>query len=413
MQKKKGRDFFFVFFSCFLRFFLSLPNKPIMSMDTRIIKEKFVSIFGESARVYASPGRINLIGEHTDYNGGFVFPGAIDKGICCAIRENGTDKVNAFSIDYNESVEFSISEENLPQQSWARYIYGVVKEIQKRGGKLQGFDTVFAGDVPLGAGMSSSAALESTYAFALNDMFSLQIEKFSLALIGQATEHNYCGVKCGIMDQFASVFGKAGNLMRLNCATMEYEYFPFNHKGYKLVLLDTCVKHELASSAYNKRRESCERVCQTIQNKHSEVKFLSDADFSMLEEVKNEISMEDYLRAKYVIGEKQRVLTVCDALGKDDYETVGQQMYGTHYGMSKEYEVSCEELDFLNDLAKECGVTGSRVMGGGFGGCTINLVKEDLYSGFIATAKEKFKEKYSYEPKVYDVVISDGARRIE
>lgn len=382
-------------------------------MDTKIIKEKFVSIFGEGARVYASPGRINLIGEHTDYNGGFVFPGAIDKGICCAIRENGTDKVNAFSMDYNESVEFSISEENLPQQSWARYIYGVVKEIQKRGGKLQGFDTVFAGDVPLGAGMSSSAALESTYAFALNDMFSLHIEKFSLALIGQATEHNYCGVKCGIMDQFASVFGKAGNLMRLNCATMEYEYFPFNPKGYKLVLLDTCVKHELASSAYNKRRESCERVCQTIQNKHSEVKFLSDADFSMLEEVKNEISMEDYLRAKYVIGEKQRVLTVCDALGKDDYETVGQQMYGTHYGMSKEYEVSCEELDFLNDVAKECGVTGSRVMGGGFGGCTINLVKEDLYSGFIATAKEKFKEKYSYEPKVYDVVISDGARRIE
>lgn len=382
-------------------------------MDTKIIKEKFVSIFGEGARVYASPGRINLIGEHTDYNGGFVFPGAIDKGICCAIRENGTDKVNAFSLDYNESVEFSISEENLPQQSWARYIYGVVKEIQKRGGKLQGFDTVFAGDVPLGAGMSSSAALESTYAFALNDMFSLHIEKFSLALIGQATEHNYCGVKCGIMDQFASVFGKAGHLMRLNCATMEYEYFPFNPKGYKLVLLDTCVKHELASSAYNKRRESCERVCQTIQNKHSEVKFLSDADFSKLEEVKNEISMEDYLRAKYVIGEKQRVLTVCDALGKDDYETVGQQMYGTHYGMSKEYEVSCEELDFLNDVAKECGVTGSRVMGGGFGGCTINLVKEDLYSGFIATAKEKFKEKYSYEPKVYDVVISDGARRIE
>lgn len=382
-------------------------------MDTRIIKEKFVSIFGESARVYASPGRINLIGEHTDYNGGFVFPGAIDKGICCAIRENGTDKVNAFSLDYNESVEFSISEENLPQQSWARYIYGVVKEIQKRGGKLQGFDTVFAGDVPLGAGMSSSAALESTYAFALNDMFSLHIEKFSLALIGQATEHNYCGVKCGIMDQFASVFGKSGNLMRLNCATMEYEYFPFNPKGYKLVLLDTCVKHELASSAYNKRRESCERVCQTIQNKHSEVKFLSDADFSMLEEVKNEISMEDYLRAKYVIGEKQRVLTVCDALGKDDYETVGQQMYGTHYGMSKEYEVSCEELDFLNDVAKECGVAGSRVMGGGFGGCTINLVKEDLYSDFIATAKAKFKAKYTYEPKVYDVVISDGARRIE
>ena len=382
-------------------------------MDIKAIKDKFNSLFGNELRVYASPGRVNLIGEHTDYNGGFVFPGAIDKGIYAAINPTGTDKIRAYSIDYQAMTEFGIREEDAPKEHWARYIFGVVREMQKRGFQPKGFDTVFAGDVPLGAGMSSSAALESTFAFALNDIYNLGIDKFELARIGQSTEHNYCGVKCGIMDQFASIFGKKGHLMRLNCATMEFEYFPFNPKGYKVVLLDTVVKHELASSAYNKRRESCENACAHIAKHHPEVQYLSDATMQMLDEVKDEISQEDYMRAKYVIGEKQRVLDVCEALEKGDYETVGDRMYGTHHGMSKEYEVSCDELDFLNDIAKECGVTGSRVMGGGFGGCTINLVKEDLYDKFIATAKEKFNEKFKHYPKIYDVIISDGARKIE
>ena len=382
-------------------------------MDTRIIEEKFKSLFGDNYMVYTSPGRVNLIGEHTDYNGGFVFPGAIDKGIYAAINPNGTDKVRAYSADYNEQVEFGMNEEDAPQESWARYIFGVCREMKKRGFEPKGFDTVFVGDVPLGAGMSSSAALESTFANALNEIFNLNIDRFELARIGQSTEHNYCGVKCGIMDQFASVFGKKGHLMRLNCATMEFEYFPFNPEGYKVVLLDTVVKHELASSAYNKRRESCENACAHIKARHPEVNYLSDATMEMLDEVKAEISEEDYKRAVYVIGEKQRVLDVCDALEKGDYETVGDRMFGTHYGMSKEYEVSCEELDFLNDVAKKCGVTGSRVMGGGFGGCTINLVKEELYDDFIATAKKEYLAKFNREPKVYDVVISDGARRIK
>ena len=381
-------------------------------MDIQTIKSKFNSLFGNELRVYTSPGRVNLIGEHTDYNGGFVFPGAIDKGIYAAINPNGTDKIRAYSIDYQAMSEFGMREEDAPKESWARYIFGVVREMQKRGFQPKGFDTVFAGDVPLGAGMSSSAALESTFAFAMNDIYDLGIDKFELARIGQSTEHNYCGVKCGIMDQFASIFGKKGHLMRLNCATMEFEYFPFDPKGYKVVLLDTVVKHELASSAYNKRRESCENACAHIAKRHLEVKYLSDATMQMLNEVKNEISQEDYMRAKYVIGEKQRVLDVCDALEKGDYTTVGDRMYGTHHGMSKEYEVSCDELDFLNDIAKECSVTGSRVMGGGFGGCTINLVKEGLYDKFIATAKEKFNKRFGHEPKVYDVVISDGARRL-
>ena len=376
------------------------------------IRNKFQELFATEGSVYASPGRINLIGEHTDYNGGFVFPGAIDKGMIAEIKPNGLDKIRAFSVDLNDYAEFGLKEEDAPKASWARYIFGVCREIIKRGGEVKGFDTVFAGDVPLGAGMSSSAALESTYAFALNDLYNLNIDKFELAKIGQSTEHNYCGVKCGIMDQFASVFGAEGSLIRLDCRSLEYKYFPFNPVGYKLVLLDSVVKHELASSAYNKRRQSCENAAAAIRKNHPEVEFLRDATMEMLDEVKNDISAEDYMRAEYVIGEVQRVLDVCDALEKGDYETVGQKMYETHYGMSKQYEVSCEELDFLNDIAKKCGVTGSRVMGGGFGGCTINLVKEEIFDAFVKEAFKSYTEKFGHEPKLYEVVISDGARKL-
>ena len=383
-----------------------------MEIKSRI-QEKFKTLYGSDGEMFASAGRINLIGEHTDYNGGYVFPGAIDKCIFAEIALNGTDKVHAYSLDYDEYVEFGLNEEDKPQQSWARYIFGVCRETLKRGGKVEGFDAVFAGNVPLGAGLSSSAALESVFAYALNYLFNNRIDKFELAKIGQATEHNYCGVNCGIMDQFASVFGKKGSLIRLNCKTLEYKYFPFNPVGYKLVLIDSCVKHELASSAYNKRRQSCEKVCDAIRKNHSDVEFLSDAKRVWLEEVRDQVTEEDFLRAEYVIGEVQRVLDVCDALERGDYETVGEMMYQTHFGLSRLYEVSCEELDFLNKLARKCDVTGSRVMGGGFGGCTINLVKEELYDNFVNTAVEKFTEKFGHAPKVYDVVISDGARKLE
>ena len=371
------------------------------------VSQKFAEVYGDGAILFTSPGRINLIGEHTDYNGGFVFPGAVDKGIVAAIRLNGTDKVRAFALDLNESAEFGLNEEDKPAQGWACYIFGVCREIQKRGGVIGGFDTVFAGDVPLGAGMSSSAALESTFAYALNTLYNLGIEKFELARIGQSTEHNYCGVKCGIMDQFASVHGKAGHLMRLDCRSMEFSYFPFDptKHGYRLMLVNSCVKHELVGSPYNDRRASCERVAAVLGQE-----FLRGATMEQLEAIKDQISEEDYMRARYVIGEEKRVLDVCEALERDDYETVGARMYETHWGMSKDYEVSCEELDFLATVAKECGVTGSRIMGGGFGGCTINLVKEELYDNFVATVTERFKEKYGHEPKIYPVVISDGSR---
>ncbi len=378
-------------------------------MDIRIVKQAFADRFGGESAVYASPGRINLIGEHTDYNGGFVFPGAVDCGIVAAIRPNGTDRVRAYSIDLGESSEFGLEEKDAPAEGWAKYIFGVCREMAKLGVEVHGFDCAFSGDVPLGAGMSSSAALESTFAYALNDMFAdNRIDKFSLAKVGQMTEHHYVGVNCGIMDQFASVFGKKGNLMRLDCRSMEFEYFPFDPNGYRLLLVNSVVKHELVDSPYNKRRESCERVAKTLG-----IETLRDADFADLETVKDKISEEDYKRARYVIGEKQRVLDVCEALEKGDYETVGARMYQTHWGMSRDYEVSCEELDFLVELAERCGVTGSRIMGGGFGGCTINLVKDELYDNFVATAKREFNEKFGHEPKIYDVVISDGARRLE
>lgn len=373
------------------------------------IEKVFNEKFGGEGTLYASAGRINLIGEHTDYNGGFVFPGAIDKVIMADIRPNGTDKVRVFSIDIDDYAEFGLREEDAPSQGWARYVFGICREIIKRGGKVEGFDAVFAGNVPLGAGLSSSAALESCFAFALNDLFNENtIDKFELAKIGQSTEHNYCGVNCGIMDQFASVFGREGNLMRLDCRSMEYEYFPFHPEDYLLVLVDSRVKHELKDSPYNKRRESCERVAKRLG-----LETLRDATMQMLKEIRTDITAEDYFRAKFVIEEKDRVLAVCDALNAGDYETVGKKMYETHRGLSNDYEVSCEELDFLNDIARECGVTGSRIMGGGFGGCTINLVKKDLHDAFVDKAVKEFEAKYGHKPMIYDVVISDGARKIE
>ena len=375
----------------------------------KTVNDKFLTLFGKPGVVYASAGRINLIGEHTDYNGGFVFPGAIDKVIMAEILPNNTDQVNVFSIDINEEAHFGLNEDDAPSQSWACYIFGVCREILKRGGVVKGFDAVFAGDVPLGAGLSSSAALESCFAYALNDMFNDNgINKFELARIGQSTEHNYCGVNCGIMDQFASVMGQKGKLMRLDCRSMEFEYFPFESDEYELILVDSRVKHELADSPYNKRRQSCERVSRRLG-----LDTLRDATLEMLGNILPDITAEDYFRAKFVIEEKERVLAVCDALNAGDFEKVGRKMYETHDGLSKDYSVSCEELDFLNDLAKECGVTGSRIMGGGFGGCTINLVRKELTDAFVQTAKDRFNEKYGHEPKVYPVVISDGARKLE
>ena len=385
-------------------------------MDIEFVRSRFIKHFdGKTGNIYFSPGRINLIGEHTDYNGGFVFPGAVDKGIMAEVRPNGTDTVMCYSIDLKDRVEFKVADSEGPRATWARFIYGMVQEFKGLGVDVKGFNIAFAGDVPLGAGMSSSAAMESCFGCALNDLFAdNKISKWDIALAGQATEHKYIGVNCGIMDQFASVFGQKGKLMRLDCRSREFEYFPFNPQGYKLVLVNSKVKHELAGSPYNDRRKSCENVVVALSKHFTNKKFetLRDANWEELEVIKGNVSAEDYQRAHFVLGEKDRVLAVCDALIAGDYETVGKKMYETHQGLSKEYEVSCEELDFLNEVAKDNGVTGSRIMGGGFGGCTINLVKDEIYDKFITDAMQRFEAKYGHAPEVYPVIISDGSHKV-
>ena len=368
-------------------------------MDNSTLGKIFAEKFGYNGEQYFAPGRINLIGEHTDYNNGFVMPGAVDKGITAEISANGLTVVRVYALDMPENkqyVEFELDQETKPEYHWACYVFGVCKEMMKRGIEVKGFDAAFTGNIPAGSGMSSSAALENVFSIALNDIFANNsIDKFELAKIGQATEHNYCGVKCGIMDQFASLFGKKNCLIRLDCRTLEYKYFPFQPEGYRLTLINSCVKHSLGTE-YNERRESCEHVVALIANLHPEVKSLRDADMSMLQEVKDQIDHTDFCRAKYVLGEKERVLAVCEALETGNYETVGEKMFETHWGLSKEYTVSCEELDFLASMAQESGITGSRVMGGGFGGCTINLIPDTLHDSFIEKTKVAFNEKFGH-----------------
>lgn len=378
-------------------------------MDTQRINAQFTQRFGGNGTMYAAPGRINLIGEHTDYNGGFVFPGAVEQCIMAEIRPNGTRMINAYAIDLDLFVSFSLDNPDGPQEKDMRYLFGVAREMMKKGIPVEGCDIVYGGNVPLGAGMSSSAALECCVGFAFNDLFgNNSLSRMELAKIGQATEHNYVGVKCGIMDQFISMHGKKNSLVRLDCRSGEFAYFPWNAQGYELILVNSCVKHELVGSPYNDRRNSCEHVAQLAG-----VETLRDCTWQQLEDLKPQLSEEDYKRARFVLGEADRVLAVCNALEQNDFETVGKKMYETHWGLSKDYEVSCEELDFLVEEAQKLGVTGARIMGGGFGGCSINLVKEELCESFKENIQKRYKETFSRECKIIPVVIGDGARKIQ
>ena len=382
-------------------------------MKTKIL-EKFKALYGDGAVCYASPGRVNLIGEHTDYNMGFVMPGAIDKAIYVAVKPNGGKVSHVYSIDYDEAVELDMTGDK-PAQQWASYVYGVVKEMEKRGAKVPAFDMTFGGDVPLGAGLSSSAALESAVGFALNDTFNLGFSREELAKIGQMTEHNYIGVRCGIMDQFASLFGEKGKIVRLDCRSLEYKLEPFNPEaaGCKVVLFDTQVKHTLASSEYNVRRAQCEAGVAVVAKHEPGVESLRDVTMEMLDKYKDEMDDVVYRRCSFVINENQRLLDGCAALEKGDYVTLGQKVFGSHEGLSKWYEVSCKELDFLVDIArKNPGVLGARMMGGGFGGCTINIVKTEAYDAYVAEITEKFEQEFGHKPRVIEVVISQGAHKI-
>lgn len=376
------------------------------------VRNTFNKKYNTTGAVYAAPGRVNLIGEHTDYNLGFVLPGAIDKAIILEIKPNGTDRYNVTSIDFNEETSF-VADGEKKTYSWANYILGVIMELKALGLTTPGFDCVFGGNIPLGGGISSSAALESSFAFAINDMNSFGLTRMQLAKVGQLAEHNYAGVRCGIMDQFASLHGEEGKLMKLDCRSLEYELIPFKFDGYRVILLDTNVKHTLASTEYNVRRGQCEEGVAIIGRKHAEVQSLRDVTLEMLAEVKSEVTPVVYNRCEYVVKENIRLNTACEALKQGDVLSFGREMYGSHEGLSKYYEVSCKELDFLVDVAKSTpGVIGSRMMGGGFGGCTISVVADANHDEFVAAAVAKFEAQFGSKPTVYDVVISDGARRL-
>ena len=393
-----------------------IKTKIIQDMiNTNTLRETFHKYFpGQEPRIFAAPGRINIIGEHTDYNGGFVLPAAIDKALSIAICPNGTGKVHLVAIDRDfEKADFVIGGEQ-PAEQWASYFYGVVEEMKARGACPGGFNAVCGGDVPLGAGMSSSAALESAVGTALNTIFNLGFDKAALAKIGQMTEHHYIGVRCGIMDQFASIFGQAGHVVKLDCRSLEYELVPFNPKGIRVVLIDTMVKHVLASSQYNVRREQCEAGVKVISKYKKGVELLRDVTIEELEAHRDELDPVSFRRCAFVINENKRLYAACAALEKNDFEEVGRQIYAAHEGLSKEYEVSCEELDFIVGIARtHSGVYGARMMGGGFGGCVIALVKEEAADAYIADVKAQYQVKFNKDPRVIEVEISDGAREIK
>lgn len=360
----------------------------------------------------SSPGRINMIGEHTDYNNGFVLPTAIDRTIELHFAANASEfECNVYSKTYNKSFSFDLRKVARSETAWENYILGVVSEIQKREKRLKGFDCVIESNLPVGAGVSSSAALECGMAFGLNKLFTLGFDRQSMARLSQSAEHNYVGTKCGIMDQYASILSRKDHLILLDCRSLEAAYVPANFGGYKLLLLNTMVSHSLAESEYNTRRAECEKVVEIVQKKYPEVSSLREVNFDILEEVKAELSHVLYKRAHYVLEENDRVLRAVDAIEKGGIEEFGSLMYASHAGLRDEYEVSCKELDFLVDFSKDFDyISGARMMGGGFGGCTINVIKSDKVDEFIEKAAAAYREEFGIELQAIPVLPQEGTK---
>ncbi len=377
------------------------------------IKITFKEKFNIDPSLFRSPGRINLIGEHTDYNDGFVLPAAIDKEIIVAIAESGSDQCTVFSHDLNESICFSIQDIRPSDKAWANYFLGVIDQLNKKGKTIRGFNCVFGGNIPLGAGLSSSAALECVFVFAFDKLFDLGFEKEEMVKMAQMAEHEYAGVKCGIMDQFASMFGKKDHVFRLDCRSLEYKYFPLQLTGYEIILCNTKVEHSLASSEYNTRRRECETGVAALQKHYPEINSLRDVTIDQLETIKNEVEEVVFRRCKYVVGEIARVIDACEKLQQNNLMGFGKDMFETHDGLSNDYEVSCKELDFLVEKAKESGhVIGSRMMGGGFGGCTINIVKKEAEKDFISTMTKAYKDEFNIDLETYIVSIENGSGKL-
>ncbi|HRM47024.1 MAG TPA: galactokinase [Flavobacterium sp.] len=370
----------------------------------------FQETFGTTAeKTVLSPGRINIIGEHIDYNDGYVLPAAIDKIICFAFEKNNSNQSRIIAIDLNDEFEINLADPiELTDNMWTNYLRGVLKQLKLKGFKVEGFNCVFSSTIPVGSGLSSSAALECGFLFGLNELFNLNIKPVDIALMGQSAEH-WVGINCGIMDQFSSVMGLENKVIKIDCRTLEYEYHNADFNDYSLILFDSNVKHTLMTSAYNERREQCEEGIAIVTNNFPEITSFRNCTEQHIIELKDVMSAAVYKRSLYVVKEINRVILACDALDKGDIETLGKLMFETHEGLSTDYEVSCAELDMIVDtLKKEEAVIGSRLMGGGFGGCTINLIKKGHEDRIKKQLSALYFETFGIELKIYDVKIGNG-----
>jgi galactokinase len=370
----------------------------------------FEKSFGSAPqKVVLSPGRINIIGEHIDYNDGYVLPAAIDKVICFAFAKNDTQKSRIVAIDLNEDFEIDLTQEiTLSDVVWTNYIRGVIKQLQDNGFAFEGFNCVFSSNIPVGSGLSSSAALECGTIFGIAALFNLKIEKVDISLLGQKAEH-WVGINCGIMDQFSSVHGLENKVIKLDCNTLDFEYHNADFKDYSLVLFDSNVKHSLFTSEYNNRRIECEQGLAIIKENFPAIKSFRDCTEEQLLSIQDKISETVFKRVHFVVKEINRVIKACEALDNGNIELLGQLLFETHYGLSQEYEVSCAELDMLVDTAKaDDAIIGSRLMGGGFGGCTINLIKKGHENEVKSKFSNLYLDTFGIELKFYDVKISNG-----
>ncbi|MGG9960032.1 galactokinase [Ferruginibacter sp. SUN106] len=372
----------------------------------------FKNKFSAEPNIYYSPGRINLIGEHIDYNDGYVMPAAIDKGVYYAIAANGTDTINFFAADFNESLSITLKEVT-KSDSWKNYVLSVVNEFVLLGKTVNGFDCVFGGDIPRGSGMSSSAAVEGGLAYALNDIFNYGMNRVELALLCQRAEHNYPGVNCGIMDMYASINGKRDHVILLDCKNITHEYFPLKLDGYKIVLLNTKVHHTLASGEYNVRRKRCEAGMVVLKKELNIQSFREIKSAADVELHKDKMAPEVYNCCKFVVEEIARTQKAAALLQQNDVKAFGQLMYAGHEGLSKLYDVSCPQSDFLVALAKDNdNVIGARQMGGGFGGCTINIIKDEAIDDFIATTTAAYQKEFDILLEAYVMQLSNGTEKI-